>query len=68
MTGTHVCLQSQSSVNTSCRCGAGEYPMTGTQAAEKEAPGSRADKLHRGRNVVLAFTMQVRSVLSILND
>lgn len=33
--------------------------MTGTQAAEKEAPGSRADKLHRGRNVVLAFTMQV---------
>ena len=33
--------------------------MTGTQAAEKEEPGSRADKLHRGRNVVLAFTMQV---------
>ena len=33
--------------------------MTGTQAAEKEIPGSRADKLHRGRNVVLAFTMQV---------
>ena len=38
---------------------AGEYPMTGTSAAEKETPGSRADKLHRGRNVVLAFTMQV---------
>ena len=38
---------------------AGEYPMTGTSAAEKEIPGSRADKLHRGRNVVLAFTMQV---------
>ena len=37
----------------------GEYPMTGTSAAEKETPGSRADKLHRGRNVVLAFTMQV---------
>ncbi|DBA70932.1 TPA: hypothetical protein ACH3X2_011377 [Trebouxia sp. C0005] len=36
----------------------GEYPMTGTSAAEKETPGSRADKLHRGRNVVLAFTMQ----------
>ena len=33
--------------------------MTGTSAAEKETPGSRADKLHRGRNVVLAFTMQV---------
>lgn len=39
----------------------GEYPMTGTSAAEKEIPGSRADKLHRGRNVVLAFTMQVGS-------
>ena len=33
--------------------------MTGTSAAEKEIPGSRADKLHRGRNVVMAFTMQV---------
>ncbi len=37
----------------------GEYPMTGAQAAEKEVPGSRADILHRGRNVTLAFTMQV---------
>lgn len=36
----------------------GEYPMTGASAAEKEIPGSKADKLHRGRNVVLAFTMQ----------
>ena len=33
--------------------------MTGASAAEKEIPGSKADKLHRGRNVVLAFTMQV---------
>ena len=39
---------------------AGEYPMTGAQAAEKEIPGSKADMLHRGRNVALAFTMQVR--------
>ena len=38
---------------------AGEYPMTGAQAAEKEVPGSKADMLHRGRNVALAFTMQV---------
>ncbi|KAL3138696.1 hypothetical protein ABBQ32_006450 [Trebouxia sp. C0010 RCD-2024] len=36
----------------------GEYPMTGAQAAEKEVPGSKADMLHRGRNVALAFTMQ----------
>lgn len=36
----------------------GEYPMTGAQAAEKEVPGSKADVLHRGRNVALAFTMQ----------
>ena len=43
-------------------CHVGEYPMTGTSAAEKETPGSRADKLHRGRNVVLAFTMQVALV------
>ena len=40
-------------------CHAGEYPMTGAQAAEKEVPGSKADVLHRGRNVALAFTMQV---------
>lgn len=33
--------------------------MTGSAVAEKEEPGSRADRLHRGRNVVLAFTMQV---------
>ena len=33
--------------------------MTGAAAAEKEVPGSRADMLHRGRNVALAFTMQV---------
>lgn len=33
--------------------------MTGAQAAEKEIPGSKADMLHRGRNVALAFTMQV---------
>ncbi len=33
--------------------------MTGVQAAEKEVPGSKADVLHRGRNVALAFTMQV---------
>lgn len=33
--------------------------MTGAQAAEKEVPGSKADVLHRGRNVALAFTMQV---------
>jgi len=37
----------------------GEYPMTEAQAAEKEVPGSRADTLHCGRNVALAFTMQV---------
>lgn len=33
--------------------------MTEAQAAEKEVPGSRADTLHCGRNVALAFTMQV---------
>lgn len=62
MTGTHVYGCSPKAVYTAYGCGAGEYPMTGTQAAEKEEPGSRADKLHRGRNVVLAFTMQVRSL------
>ena len=36
--------------------------MTGAQAAEKEIPGSKADMLHRGRNVALAFTMQVGHV------
>ncbi|WVQ83439.1 hypothetical protein IAT38_005580 [Cryptococcus sp. DSM 104549] len=38
----------------------GEYPMTSTTAMEsKSVAGSqRDDKLHRGRNVVLAFLMQ----------
>ncbi|WVO14752.1 hypothetical protein L204_102390 [Cryptococcus depauperatus] len=38
----------------------GEYPMTSTTAMEsKSVVGSqRDDKLHRGRNVVLAFLMQ----------
>ena len=39
--------------------------MTGAAVAEKEVPGSRADRLHRGRNVVLAFTMQVSLQLSL---
>ena len=38
----------------------GEYPMTGTITCEVAVPGIRADKLHRGRTVVLAFLMQVR--------
>ena len=37
----------------------GEYPMTSTSAMEsKGAATTRDDKLHRGRNVVLAFLMQ----------
>jgi len=36
----------------------GEYPMTGATTCEVAAPGSREDKLHRGRTVVLAFLMQ----------
>jgi MFS family permease len=37
----------------------GEYPMTSTQAMEGAKAGRGAgDRLHRGRNVVLAFTMQ----------
>ncbi|KAF8316129.1 MFS general substrate transporter [Clavulina sp. PMI_390] len=38
----------------------GEYPMTSTRAMEKNRgkSGSRADKLHRGRDVQLAFLMQ----------
>lgn len=39
----------------------GEYPMTSTSALEHKAPSGTAqrdDKLHRGRNVVLAFLMQ----------
>jgi hypothetical protein len=39
----------------------GEYPMTSTTALESRtrgAAGQRDDKLHRGRNVVLAFLMQ----------
>lgn len=38
----------------------GEYPMTSTRAMEgHRGPGaSVADRLHRGRNVLLAFTMQ----------
>ncbi|WVR04159.1 hypothetical protein IAU60_001158 [Kwoniella sp. DSM 27419] len=38
----------------------GEYPMTSTTAMESKtvAGSQRDDKLHRGRNVVLAFLMQ----------
>jgi MFS family permease len=39
----------------------GEYPMTSTTALESgpNGPaGTRDDRLHRGRNVVLAFLMQ----------
>lgn len=39
----------------------GEYPMTSTSALENKAAAGQAqrdDKLHRGRNVVLAFLMQ----------
>ena len=39
----------------------GEYPMTSTTALESKTVGSSSqtdDKLHRGRNVVLAFLMQ----------
>ncbi|ODN87114.1 Pi-transporter A-1 [Cryptococcus wingfieldii CBS 7118] len=38
----------------------GEYPMTSTTAMESKqvAGGQRDDKLHRGRNVALAFLMQ----------
>lgn len=54
----------------------GEYPMTSTRALESGPTGpsgTRDDRLHRGRNVVLAFLMQgwgqVRSAfpLQILN-
>ena len=37
----------------------GEYPMTSTRAMEGHRKGqSISDRLHRGRNVLLAFTMQ----------
>ncbi|KAK4055359.1 hypothetical protein OIO90_003197 [Microbotryomycetes sp. JL221] len=38
----------------------GEYPMTSTRALESQIgpKGSRNDRMHRGRNVVLAFLMQ----------
>ena len=37
----------------------GEYPMTSTRAMEGHGRGSAiSDRLHRGRNVLLAFTMQ----------
>ena len=39
----------------------GEYPMTSTTALESKSVGAQSqtdDKLHRGRNVVLAFLMQ----------
>ena len=39
----------------------GEYPMTSTTALESKTIGVSSqtdDKLHRGRNVVLAFLMQ----------
>jgi len=39
----------------------GEYPMTSTTALESKSSGVNSqtdDKLHRGRNVVLAFLMQ----------
>jgi hypothetical protein len=41
----------------------GEYPMTSTTAMEsKNISNSQTDdKLHRGRNVVLAFLMQGES-------
>lgn len=41
----------------------GEYPMTSTTAMESKVMiGSQTDdKLHRGRNVVLAFLMQGKS-------
>lgn len=43
----------------------GEYPMTSTTALESKSVGVNSqtdDKLHRGRNVVLAFLMQGKSV------
>lgn len=42
--------------------------MTGAQVAEKEVPGSKADMLHRGRNVALAFTMQVCVLHQLTNQ
>ena len=41
----------------------GEYPMTSTTAMESKAVTNSQtdDKLHRGRNVVLAFLMQGES-------
>jgi MFS family permease len=36
----------------------GEYPMTSTRAMEGKGGTTTEDKLHRGRNVALAFTMQ----------
>lgn len=42
--------------------------MTGAQVAEKEVPGSKADMLHRGRNVALAFTMQVCLLSQSINQ
>ena len=39
----------------------GEYPITGTRALEQSGTGFEAqkeDKLHRGRNLCLAFLMQ----------
>lgn len=46
----------------------GEYPMTSTTAMESKHAGrtsdaaQKDDKLHRGRNVVLAFLMQGMSL------
>jgi hypothetical protein len=46
----------------------GEYPMTSTTAMESKHAGQTSDaaqkddKLHRGRNVVLAFLMQGMSL------
>jgi hypothetical protein len=48
----------------------GEYPMTSTTAMESKVMTNSQtdDKLHRGRNVVLAFLMQGTFILTLQED
>ena len=44
----------------------GEYPMTSTRATEETEVGRKRGQRHRGRKVMLAYTMQASGALSRL--
>ena len=45
----------------------GEYPMTSTRATEESSTSRKRGQRHRGRKVMLAYTMQVHSISGLGN-